>query len=75
MHLSTRSCTKFINGVENFHEYAFTFNRWRYEYRYHRILDEVQYHILFRGIRRDYTTWYIYVEGDSEEEGDNDDGM
>ncbi|XP_075655172.1 uncharacterized protein LOC142625386 [Castanea sativa] len=92
IHLSTRSCIEYINGVENFLEYAFKnpidgdmkincpcidcSNRYR------RTRDEVQYHRLFRGIRRDYTTWYLYGEGDSEEEGDSevegdddDDGM
>ena len=91
MHLSTRSCTKYINGVENFLEYAFKHSidgDMKINYpcidcsnRYCRTWDEVQYHLLFRGIRRDYTTWYLHGEGDSEEEGDSevegddDDGM
>jgi len=43
--------------------------------RYHRTRDEVQYHLLFRGIRRDHTTWYFHGEDDSEVEGDDDDGI
>ena len=91
MHLSPRLCTEYINGVENFLEYAFKHSidgDMKINYlcidcskMYHRTQDEFQYHLLFRGIRRDYTTWYLYGEGDSEEEGDNevegddDDGM
>ncbi|KAK7820095.1 hypothetical protein CFP56_039239 [Quercus suber] len=86
-----RSCTEYINGVENFLEYAFKHSidgdmKINYPHidcsnKYRRTQDEVQYHLLFRIIRRDYTTWYLHGEGDSEEEGDSemegddDDGM
>ena len=73
MHLSTRSCTKYINGVENFLEYAFkhSIDEDKKIYcpcidcsnKYCRTWDE-------RGIRIDYTTWYLHEEGDSEVEGD-----
>ena len=91
MHLSTRSHTEYVNGVENFLEYAFKHSidgDMKINYpcidcsnRYRRTQDEVQYHLLFRVIRRDYTTWYLHgeddseEEGDSEVEGDDDDGM
>ncbi|KAL0011768.1 hypothetical protein SO802_006876 [Lithocarpus litseifolius] len=85
MHLSTRSCTEYINGVENFLEYAFKHSNSidgdmkincpciDCSNRFRRTRDE--------GIRRDYTTWYLHGEGDSEEESDSemesddDDGM
>ena len=85
MHLSTRSCTEYINGVENFLEYAFKHSIdgdmkincpcIDCSNKYRRTRDEFQYHLLFGGIRRDYTTWYLHGEGDSEVEGDDDDGM
>ena len=91
MHLSTRSHIEYVNGVENFLEYAFKHSidgDMKINYpcidcsnRYRRTQDEVQYHLLFRVIRRDYTTWYLHgeddseEEGDSEVEGDDDDGM
>ena len=91
MHLPTRSCPEYINGVENFLEHAFKHSTdgdtiinclcIDCSNKYRRTRDEVQYHLLFRGIRRDYTTWYFHGEGDSEDEGDSevegddDDGM
>ena len=85
MHLPTRSYIEYINGVEDFLGYAFKHSTdgemiinclcIDCSNRFRRTRDEVQYHLLFRGIRRDYTTWYLHGEGDSEEEGDDDDGM
>ena len=82
MHLSTRSCIEYINRVENFLECAFKHSIdgdmkincpcIDCNNRYHWTRDEVQYHLLFRGIKRDYTTWYLHREGDSEEEGDSE---
>ena len=85
MYLSTRQCIEYVYGVENFLEYAFKHSIdgdmkincpcIDCSNRYRRTRDEVQYHLLFRSIRRDYTTWYLHGEGDSEVKGDDHDGM
>lgn len=90
MHLP-RCCLEYINGVESFLNYAFQHIREEdmkincpcvnCSNRYRMTRNEVQCHLLFKGIRHDYTTWYLHGEDDShkndssDEECDNDDDV
>ena len=83
IYLPSRSCHEYVNGVEKFVEYAF--QRIKDDdmkikclcndcsNRYRRTRVEVERHLLWSGMRRDYTRWHLQGEGNSEDdEEDND---
>ncbi|CAN0846129.1 hypothetical protein LINGRAHAP2_LOCUS4313 [Linum grandiflorum] len=82
MQLQNRSCVEYYNGVQNFFDYAFhnvheedlkikcpcidcnNINR--------RERQEVEIHLIYRGIRRDYTKWDHHGECDDNTDNSED---
>ncbi|CAN1317974.1 hypothetical protein LINPERPRIM_LOCUS30631 [Linum perenne] len=74
MQLQNRACVEYFNGVKNFLDYAFN-NVHEEDMKikcpcinckniYRRTRSEVEIHLLYRGIRRDYTKWEYHGECD-----------
>lgn len=76
MNLPIRCCLEYVNGVESFLNYAFQHIREEdmkiNSNRYRRTQDEVQHHPLFKGIRYDYTIWYLHGKDDTSENDGSD---
>ncbi|GMY20189.1 hypothetical protein FCV25MIE_15428 [Fagus crenata] len=83
INLPSRSCHEYVNGVEKFVEYAFQHIKDDdmkikcpcndCSNRYRRTRAEVERHLLWRGMRRDYTRWHLHGEGNSENDEEDSD--
>ncbi|CAI0459124.1 unnamed protein product, partial [Linum tenue] len=82
MQLRNRSCLEYFNGVESFLDYAFA-NVVEEDMKikcpcvdcdnlYRRERTQVQSHLLYRGIKRDYTKWEHHGERDDPTDSSSD---
>ncbi|CAL9018709.1 unnamed protein product, partial [Prunus brigantina] len=79
---SGRSTHEYFTGVANFIDYAYKHLKYddmkiycpciKCSNRDRRVRDEVHQHLLFKGIRLDYTRWYLHGEDEDNDSDESD---
>ncbi|CAL9000647.1 unnamed protein product [Prunus brigantina] len=79
---SGRSTHEYFTGVANFIDYAYKHMKYddmkiycpciKCSNRDRRVRDEVHQHLLFKGIRLDYTRWYLHGEDEDNDSDESD---